>query len=173
MDEAIAQLVSITSCTPEIAAQYVQLADGDANQAVTLYFENGGADLAGNSASTSAPAASTSRTQGTGDSSNPIDLDDDEPAVTGYQPQHASSNAEGDEAMARRLQDEMYGNQEEPVRAPIARQAETLLGPGADAPMSGSMLDEAIQERMVAMQHRQRRGKTATWEPLYNLTRVQ
>ena len=49
MDETIAQVVTVTGSTPELAAQYVQLADGDAETAISLYFENGGADLAGSS----------------------------------------------------------------------------------------------------------------------------
>ena len=171
MDEAISQLVSITDCTPEIARQYVQLADGDANQAVQLYFENSGADLAGNERSAPPPPASSSRLAGTGNASNSIDLgdednisDDNDPVVTGYRPhQQPSASAEDDEAMARRLQEEMYGGGGDPeqgIRAPIARQSDTLLGPGGSGgPFSGAALDEAVQERMQAMQQRRRQGK--------------
>ena len=168
MDEAISQLVSITACTPEIARQYVQLADGDTNQAVQLFFENGGADLAANESSSRRPPPpipSSSRPPGTGDAQNPISLgdddnvsDDNDPEVTGYRParQDAGAGVEDDEAMARRLQEEMYGNSEEqPIRAPIARQSDTLLGPGGSmGPMMGPGLDEAVEERMHAFQRR-------------------
>jgi UBX domain-containing protein 7 len=168
MDEAIAQLVSITACTPEIARQYVQLADGDTNQAAQLFFENGGVDLAGTAPAAPAPLPSTSRVSGAGNAQDPIDLgdddnisDDNDPDITGYRPhQHANASLEDDEAMARRLQEEMYGGQEHSIRAPIARQSDTLLGPGADVgPLGGSALDDAVQERIQAMQQRRRQGK--------------
>src|SRR2546423_15230541 len=41
-DDAIAQVVMVTNTTPEKAAQYLTLADGDPDQAVTLFFESGG-----------------------------------------------------------------------------------------------------------------------------------
>lgn len=170
MDEAIAQLVSITACTPEIARQYVQLADGDTNQAVQLFFENGGADLAGTTVSAPPPPPSTSRVPPSGNPQNPISVEDDDeggisddndPEITGYRPgQHASTSVDDDEAMARRLQEEIYGDPEHSIRAPIARQSDTLLGPGADTrPLSGTSLDEAVQERMQSLQQRRRQGK--------------
>jgi UBX domain-containing protein 7 len=175
MDEAIAQLITITATTPEIARQYVQLADSDVNQAVQLFFENGGADLAGGSRP-AAPAppqnpASSSRISGAGNAQNPIDLgdddnisDDNDPDVTGYQPrQQAQADTNDDEAMARRLQEQMYGgNDEDAIRAPIARQSDTLLGPGsAVGGFGGGALDDAIQERMQAMQQRRRQGMSS------------
>lgn len=175
MDEAISQVVAICDTTPERAAQYVQLADGDANQAVMLFLENGGADLSGGQTH-NPPVQETSRS---GNANNPIAIDDDEnisddndPEITGFrkvntssQPQTgAAAHTDDDEAMARRLQEEMYGGAaEEEVRAPIARQAETLLGPGAEAPgysMFGNtgMTDPAIQARMQAFQTRRGTG---------------
>ncbi|KIX07116.1 uncharacterized protein Z518_05093 [Rhinocladiella mackenziei CBS 650.93] len=172
MDDAIATVVAVTGSTPELAAQYVQLADGDANQAVQLFFENGGADLAGSSTSHPPPPPPTTSSHQTGGAQNPIDLDDDEnisddndPEITGYRkpsqnhvPSHPTgpSQFEDDEAMARRLQEEMYGEggMEDSIRAPIARQAETLVGPGAEPmPMSGSGYD-AIQDRIQAFERR-------------------
>lgn len=174
MDEAIAQLVSITACTPEIARQYVQLADGDTNQAVQLFFENGGADLAGTAAPApeTPPAPPTSRVSGTGNLQNPINVEDDDdndisddndPDITGYRPrQPAITSVDDDEAMARRLQEEMYGDPENSIRAPIARQSDTLLGAGSDSrAFSGVGLDEAVEERMQSFQQRRRQGKLA------------
>ncbi|RMZ82935.1 hypothetical protein DV737_g1807, partial [Chaetothyriales sp. CBS 132003] len=85
MDEALSQVVAVTGSTPELAAQYLQLADGDANQAVQLFFEHGGVDL------------------------------------------------------------------EHEVRAPIARQSETLLGPGPDSGMLGGAHLDAAALIPVAM----------------------
>ncbi|EXJ79118.1 hypothetical protein A1O3_08619 [Capronia epimyces CBS 606.96] len=170
MDEAIATVVTVTGSTPELAAQYVQLADGDPNQAVQLYFENGGADLAGSSSS-HPPRPTASRP--TGGEHDPIDLDADEhisddndPEVTGYrkaQQTNASSlpagpsDFEDDEAMARRLQEEIYGEGglEEQIRAPIARQAETLVGPEANTlPLSSAEYNAAVEARMRAFERR-------------------
>lgn len=158
------QMVSITDTTPERAQQYLQVTDGDVNQAVSLFFESGGADLGG---SRSTPAQPSARVTGSGEAADPISLDDDnisddnDPSITGYRrPTTRTADAEDDEAMARRLQDEMYGvagDDENNIRAPIARQTETLVGPGASDYYGGSSLDEAIQERMASFQSR--RGK--------------
>jgi UBX domain-containing protein 7 len=144
-DEVISNIIDITGTTPDIARQYAQLADNDVSQAIQLFFENGGADL---STGASAPPP-PSRSFGTGASSNPINIDDDSP-----QPHpNASNDFEDDEAMARRLQEEMYGSrgQEQEVRAPIARQAETLVGPGADIMDD---YEDAMQARLQAIRQR-------------------
>lgn len=169
MDDAIATVVTVTGSTPELAAQYVQLADGDPNQAVQLFFENGGVDLAGSSSSQPPPPTTS---HATGGAQDPIDLDADEnisdndPEVTGLrttrrpnvstQPTGAS-NFEDDEALARRLQEEMYGGAgvDQEIRAPIARQAETLVGPEVDAlPLSGAAYSAAVEARMRAFERR-------------------
>lgn len=180
-DDAIAQVVMVTNTSPEKAAQYLTLADGDPDQAVTLFFENGGADLVGGaSSSTPAPSqpAASSRASATGNALNPITvddddddmLDDDNPQITHSQrvepqhPQHQSSLYEDDAAMARRLQEEMYGsagdaNGEETVRAPLARQSETLLGPGADVGgFSAAAIPGEVERRMQEMQRRRYGG---------------
>ncbi|KAK5942931.1 UBX domain protein Ubx2 [Knufia obscura] len=168
MDEAIMQMVSITDTTPERAQQYLQVTDGDVNQAVSLFFESGGADLGG---STSTPAQPSTRATGSGNAADPINLDDDnisddnDPSITGYRrPTAQTAGAEDDEAMARRLQDEMYGaggDDENNIRAPIARQTETLVGPGADDYYGGGTLNEAIEQRMASFQSRRGRGGRA------------
>ena len=160
MDDAtISSIIDITGTTPEIARQYAQLADGDANQAVQLFFENGGADL---STGASAPPPTTSLS-GAGNSSNPINIDDDHDVPTGVAQPQASAGFEDDEAMARRLQEEMYGGQEQGVRAPIARQAETLVGPDADMMMDD--YEDAMQARLQAIRQRGQQG-------VYNFVRV-
>ena len=67
-----------------------------------------------------------------------------------------SAAIDDDEAMARRLQEELYagGNQSndfdsEGVRAPIARTTETLVGPGADWGRD-DQIDAAIEAQLAA-----------------------
>jgi UBX domain-containing protein 7 len=168
MDEAIAQVVLVTNTTPEKAAQYVTLADGDVDQAVTLFFENDGADLSGALPSATQTHTTTSRLADRGNSGNPINLDDDnisddnDPEITGYRRVGAGeSSLDDDEAMARRLQEEMYGAvglEDDGIRAPIARQTETLLGPGAAmGPTSGIEAD--VEQRMYDIQRRRGQGR--------------
>ncbi|KPI45565.1 UBX domain-containing protein 5 [Cyphellophora attinorum] len=149
-DDVIAGVVSITGCTPEIARQYVQLGEGDTSQAIQLFYENGGADLStGSSATPPVPTASRPS-----NANNPITIDDDDDLPTG-------ANVEDDEAMARRLQEEMYGaqgsGQEQDVRAPIARRTETLAGPGSD--MMAEEYEDAMTARLQAMHQRAARGQ--------------
>ena len=154
-DEDIATMVAVTGCTEERAKQYLTLSDGDAQRAIEMYFDESGADLAAPSAP---PASSRSMA---GNSRNPIAIDDDsqmgEDGVTGVE--HAAS-IDADAEMARRMQEEMYGvgGAVEEVRAPIARQAETLLGPGADYDLGGPPVDEAVQQRMLDFQRRRGQG---------------
>lgn len=171
MDEAIATVVAVCGTTTELAAQYVQLADGDPNQAVQLFFENGGVDLAGPPAPPARnPPPSTS--QHTGEARDPIDVDaedtisdDNDPEVTGFRKttQPPGLDFEDDEAMARRLQQEMYGGGggEEEIRAPLARQAETLVGGyGGDLPqMATPAYNSAVEDRMRAIERRRQQGQ--------------
>ena len=46
-DEAVAQFVSFTSSTAERAHQYLQLADGNVQQAINIFFTNDGIDPSG------------------------------------------------------------------------------------------------------------------------------
>lgn len=160
MDEAITQMVAITDTTPDRAAQYLQVADGDVEQAVSLFFESGGVDL-GVALPASRQTDSTARVN-TGEVSDPINIDDDDisddndPVITGFSKRSAPApTTDDDEAMARRLQEEMYGSNggEQAIRAPIARTTEVLAGPGATDYYSGPVTD-AVQERMQAFQDR-------------------
>ncbi|RAK99693.1 DNA-protein crosslink repair co-factor UBX5 [Aspergillus ibericus CBS 121593] len=133
--DVVAQFTEITGSKPELATQYLQLADFNIEQAVQLFFENGGAPL------TEEPLPSTSTPQqpshaGGGvvnvDSDDDITIDETRSAPRNHPSQGATF--EDDAAMARRLQEEMYGagDSEESVRAPMARTTETLVGPEAD-----------------------------------------
>ncbi len=181
MDADIAQIVTVTSASPERAAQYLQLADGNLDAAIMLYFESNGADLSGDPSSYSAPPPpppASSRPGGTGNAQDPIDIDegtisdDNDPEITGFRkvgrseqvtlPQAPGPNLDADAEYARRLQEEMYGagggqglGGEEEIREPIARQSETLLGPGADvAPLDERDIPAHVMEQMHRMQNR-------------------
>lgn len=54
-DEAVAQFVSFTSSTAERAHQYLQLTDGNVQQAINIFFTNDGNDPSGSSPSTQRP----------------------------------------------------------------------------------------------------------------------
>ena len=86
---ALTQFASITGCSNHIAAQYLGLADGDAEQAIELYFANGGAEL--QTAPTdfqqsdsvrsapSQPSHSQRQNRGYQDEDGVVHLDDSEP----------------------------------------------------------------------------------------------
>ncbi|KAK5000939.1 UBX domain protein Ubx2 [Elasticomyces elasticus] len=188
MDEDIAQITSICSTEPERAQQYLTLADGNVEQAIQLFFDYGGADMA---ASVPTPHADPPLAEQRSRPSRPsrtyvededgvVHLDSDEemsdvdgdeaavrqaqnvtppqrPAIAGGQ---TGAGIEDDEAMARRLQEEMYGGGGAgdgfgEVRAPMARTAETLVGPNADWRNDPNEMRAAVMEQMAA---RQRRG---------------
>ncbi|KAK0346048.1 UBX domain protein Ubx2 [Friedmanniomyces endolithicus] len=169
MDEQISTFVAFTDGTPAQAQQYLALTDGNVEQAVELFFSN--PDLGATAAAPSQPA----RQQSSRD--HPINLDDDDEVedadddvqMTGSGPAaHAGHSVEDDEAMARRLQEEMYGVgggggraggrgedvDAEGVRAPVARTTETLVGPDADwgnnndDAMNAAVFEQLAQRRM-------------------------
>lgn len=105
--------------------------------------------------------------------------DDNDPEITGYQPGAAqqaaragaqvqpavplpaSRSTDDDEAMARRMQEEMYAGGDmggvlhaDGVRAPMARTTETLVGPGANYGEGPDDMRAAIAEQMLARQRR-------------------
>jgi len=171
-DEAVSTFMAFTSGSSEQATRFLQLTDGNVEQAVELFFSDPGLG-----STTSAPAPPPSRPQQS-NRETPINVDDDDVDVddldddvqeTSSRPApNAGSSVEDDEAMARRLQEEMYGGggssrnpggyDEEGVRAPMARTTETLVGPGSgdwrDDP--GSM-NAAIAQQLF--QRRQPRGQ--------------
>lgn len=128
----VAQFREVTGSTTDLATQYLEIADFDIEQAMQLYFENGGAELR----PTQQPAA-------TAPSHHPddvvrIDSDDEDIAIdetrSSAPSRQPANSLEDDAAMAQRLQEELYagGDSADNVRAPIARTTETLVGPGAE-----------------------------------------
>jgi hypothetical protein len=161
-DENIVNFVSITSCDPEKAAQYLRLTDGNFEQAIQLYFDSPNLDFGAQAAPAPAQNAPAS-------ARNPITIDSDDdmsdfdPAAhTSTPPVRPPPAVEDDEAMARRLQEEMYGGGgpagEPEVRAPMQRTTETLIGPGSNwgAADQDEDVDAMVQEQLA----RRRTGMT-------------
>lgn len=167
-EETIAQFQGITSADTRRATQYLTITEGNLEQAIQLYFESDGADLggtvggAGESTIPSQPANPTER--------EVISIDsDEENAGTGGAP----VSVEDDEAMARRLQNEMYSATRhaqspdvEGVRAPMARTTQTLVGDDGDWRDDPQSMNSAVFQQMLNRETR--RGKVArTHEELY------
>lgn len=144
MEDQINEFMAITGAPIRRAETYLRVSDGSLAQAVQLYFETGGADMEDPPSST--PPVPR-RTSGLGGNSEPIEIDDDienddlretlrasglggEAAISGGAAVGGGS-AYDDEALARQLQEEFYGEgvggDSNEVRAPIARTRETLV----------------------------------------------
>ncbi|KAF2792717.1 UBX domain-containing protein 7 [Melanomma pulvis-pyrius CBS 109.77] len=173
-DEDVLNFVAITSCDPQKAAQYLGLTDNNLEQAIQLYFDSPNLEFGVTSA---APQAST-HTSST--AHNPIEIDSDEDMsdagidTQGNTPPTHHGTVEDDAAMARRLQEEMYGGgPETDVRAPMQRTTETLVGPGANwGPQdSEADIDALVQEQMARRRlpgrpgiFNQRTTQTSVWD---------
>ncbi|KAL1846701.1 UBX domain protein Ubx2 [Paecilomyces lecythidis] len=163
-DDVVAQFTEITGSSPKLASQYLELADFNLEQAIQLFFENGGAEIGDQS---SAQPQQSSRGPGYEDESGVvhIDSDDDVQEVRSSSARPAASGATGgtfedDAAMARRLQEELYsgGGTDNPdgVRAPMARTTERLVGPEADVYDDNDM-NSAILSQLRTRQSRNNR----------------
>jgi hypothetical protein len=92
-----------------------------------------------------------------------IHIDSDDEAMD-YEESQPQPNTEDDEAMARRLQEEMYGTagrDSEDVRAPISRTTETLVGPGSMGYGGGYGGDDEDVEAAIAAQMAARQARRA------------
>jgi hypothetical protein len=175
-DDLVAQFVGITSSTPERAEQYLKITEENLEQAIQLYFDSNGADLGvpvrptvTASTSDDIPPPDLSGVRVYGGRSNhkddPIEIDsDDSEEEDEGQPRvrrvAAAADREDDEAMARRLQEELYAGgavDSDGVRAPIARTRETLVGPDSyGAPVSGMSMN--MMQGLAAQQTQRRQG---------------
>ncbi|GKZ32334.1 hypothetical protein AbraIFM66950_001659 [Aspergillus brasiliensis] len=161
--DVVAQFTEITGSKPELATQYLQLTDFNIEQAVQLFFENGGAPLTDDPLPSASTPQRASHAGGYGDESGVVNLDSDDDVTIDESrsaPRNDPSHGamfEDDAAMARRLQEEMYGggDAEESVRAPMARTTETLVGPEAD--FDDSDMHASILGQLRARQHRNNR----------------
>jgi hypothetical protein len=181
-DEALDTFISFTGVSADMARRYLGMTDNNAQQAIQLFFDS--PDLASGIDQPSQPTAPTiphsSRPQprvaslGREDSRGVVHLDsDDEEDIINVDDddddEHAASRAaalgraadyEDDEAIARRMQEELYaggdaseGFDGDGVRAPIGRTTETLVGgSGGDWPPVD--MHAAVLEQMRARQAR-------------------
>ncbi|KAF2133951.1 hypothetical protein P153DRAFT_362978 [Dothidotthia symphoricarpi CBS 119687] len=173
-EEAVLNFVAITDCDTNKAAQYLRLTDGNLEQAIQLFFDSPNLDFGG------PPAASAPAPNATSSTQNPINLDSDDdmsdfdPAAHTNPPAQTGA-IEDDEAMARRLQEEMYGagggGGQDEVRAPIERRSETLIGPGSnwgstDADDVDAMVQEQLARRRAGRAgiFNQRTGQSSVWD---------
>ena len=154
---------SFTGASTQQAQQYLALTDGNVEQAVDLFFSS--PDL-GHPAQTSTPPAHSAS-----NADDPITIDDDDEDVEVVASRGvANPTTDYDEAMARQLQEELYGDAGRgganrggapdtgEVRAPMARTTETLVGPGSSWQDDPNEMNAAIAEQMAARQ-RQRQAR--------------
>lgn len=182
MDDAVGDFCAITGATPQVARHFLNIADGDPSQAIQLFFDNPDLASAATEISQQPPPAPANRpparsASGREDEHGVVHLDSDSDDIamdeteddiletTHTPPVPVSTTAvqnsayEDDEAMARRLQEEMYAGGDmsgdydaDGVRAPIARTTETLVGPGADwgaDDMQSNVLQQMRQRDMA------------------------
>jgi len=184
MDEQIGTFCAFTSGTPEQAQRFLALTDGNVEQAVELFFSNPdlGAAAAPPAPTPAAPSQPASRDAPiTIDDDDEIEGSDDDVQETGSRPAPAAAQAshsvESDEAMARRLQEEMYGAggsgggggggggmnvDEDGYRAPIDRRTETLVGPdSSDWRSVPGEMNAAIAHQLMNRHQRGGRGPPA------------
>lgn len=157
-EEAVLSFVSIMGANPQKATQYLRLADNNLEQAIQLFFDSPNLDVGDGPTSTTTTAPSNA--------DNPITVDSDEEMSdfdTGATSRLHRSDVEDDAAMARRLQEEMYGQPEE-VRAPMARTTETLVGPGSNwGPGNGDEEDVDAQVREQMARRAANRGRNCPY----------
>jgi hypothetical protein len=173
MEDAAETFKMVTGASDPVARRYLEMTENDAQQAIALFFDS--PDLASGvneAASPAAPAVPvSSRPSGVNDrpqgASRVVNLDDeeDEDIPDFDENQHAAAvgravDFEDDEAMARRIQQEMYaggdaagGFDADGVRAPIARTTETLVG-GPGGPWGHDDMEAAIAQQMRMRQNR-------------------
>lgn len=189
--ESVSTFCSITGASADVASGFLSLSGNDVSRAIELFFEN--PDLAPNVQSgltetTSAPppvaGGRPSTTAGRQDASGVIHIDSDDDNDDDDNFMQIDDNSDNDDgrvaaaqaaaiaqeeedaAMAKRLQEELYqdnqggaggsGNPfaEEDVRAPIARTTETLIAPGPawagsdDSHADSAILDQLRRRRM-------------------------
>ena len=184
MDDLVAQFTAVTSANPERAAQYLRLTEGNLEQAIQLFYDSPALDLGTSDATSyagSRPSAERTAERQSykedeegivhidseDEASESMDIDGGTHSSHIHRPNPSSSinhrtieepEYEDDEAIAQRLQNEMYETREgmEEVRAPIARVSETLVGPGTDW---GADEDDLSHTEMLARQRRARQSK--------------
>jgi hypothetical protein len=189
MDDAADTFKMVTGASDPVARRYLEMTENDAQQAIALFFDS--PDLASGVNQAASPAVpsipSSSRPQGFSANNEPqttsrvvnLDDDEDEDLPDFDENEHAAAigraaDFEDDEAMARRMQEEMYaggdaagGFDADGVRAPIARTTETLIG-GSGGPWGHEDMEAAIAQQMRMRQNRPA-GKSRSFKYWYLL----
>ncbi|KAK0118888.1 hypothetical protein ONS96_011966 [Cadophora gregata f. sp. sojae] len=173
MEESIDYFVAFTGASTEVARRYLGLTENNTEQAIQLFFDSpdlaSGADQIPQDAAP--PVPMSTRPQTSAQRSAPPESDEEDLMDMDYNDgsdDEASRAAaigraveiEDDEAMARRMQEEMYaggdasgGFDADGVRAPIGRRTETLVG-GPDAEWAPDDMHAAVLQQMRARQSR-------------------
>ena len=185
MDEAISNFIGITGAPDNAARRVLDICNGDLEQAIQLWFadEELQRNLTNAAASSTAPAASSSsaaprhRSVGREDSAGVIHIDSDDDHDDVQMSDHpfdddetaaaeaaaVAAQEDEDAAMAKRLQEELYGGQgaeaEDGVRAPMARTTETLVAPSG-------FHDEEEDMNMAVLEQMRRRRQFQCKSPL-------
>ncbi|CAO3647741.1 unnamed protein product [Cunninghamella blakesleeana] len=150
IDNQIASFCSITTATPQVARQYLQISDNDMDTAISLYMENDGKTL-GSSTTNSAPVVI--------DAHGPEDESPQE------------SNITSDEALARQLQEQENSRrtqqQSSEIRAPIAPKTEVLAG-GSDIYSGGISSSSSSSALWQSEMRRQQRNQNELRPSVFN-----
>lgn len=151
MDDSADTFTAITGASADVARRYLSMTENNVQQAIELFFESPDLASAGTSSAPPPPVPHSSRPpleaitgdyqggqaeQEDEDMDMEPDDDNDDDAVAARTARQAE--IEDDEAMARRMQEELYaggdaggGVDADGVRAPLARTTERLMdGPG-------------------------------------------
>ncbi|KAG4426682.1 hypothetical protein IFR04_000113 [Cadophora malorum] len=173
MEESIDHFVAFTGATTEVARRYLGLTENHTEQAIQLFFDSpdlaSGVDQIPQAAAP--PVPTNTRPQIGAQRAAPADSDDEDLMDMDYNDGSddeatraaaigRAAEIEDDEAMARRMQEEMYaggdasgGFDADGVRAPIGRRTETLVG-GPDADWAPDDMQAAVLQQMRARQSR-------------------
>jgi hypothetical protein len=180
MDDGVDAFMAFTGATVDVARRYLGLTENNSEQAIQLFFDSpelaSGLDQQPQPSeppiptSTRPQAGATSAgrggsqgvTQIDSDDDENMDIDDDDEAASRAAAAAQAADYEDDEAIARRMQEELYaggdassGYDADGVRAPIGRVTETLVGgPDGDWAGSGEDMHAAVLQQMRARSHR-------------------
>jgi UBX domain-containing protein 7 len=168
MDEAIDHFMAFTGSTADVARRYLGLTDNNTEQAIQLFFDS--PDLASSTEPPPIPTSTRPAVRATNvgqedasgvvhlDSDNEEGMDIDDPdeneAASQAEALSRAADYEDDEAIARRMQEELYaggdasgGYDADGVRAPIGRRTETLVG-GPDGDWPPDDMHAAVLQQM-------------------------
>ncbi|PKS06329.1 hypothetical protein jhhlp_007077 [Lomentospora prolificans] len=166
-DADISSFVDITGSSANVARSILEMTNGDLEQAIQLFFENPDLQHSINSAATQASSSvPTSRQpQSVREDEHGvihIDSDDDQVDVDDVQAVARNAQEEEDEAMAKRLQEELFSDTtgvNEGVRSPIRSTTETLVAPWGSG-FGGD--DEDVQSELLQqLRRRQAQARSA------------